>query len=189
MSRISAHNTRGMMSEQSWRVLHVIANHEKRVEQHLTIRSVECFLPQYQEKSRWSDRTVVLQRPLFPGYLFARFPRESKYLVLTTPGILNVLGNDQTACLQTSEVERIRAALILGYPLKPHPPVSCGTAVRIRSGIFDGISGIVAELRRNCKVIIRLTPVDRCFSVELSLDDVELLSNDAPWQPIPVPSY
>jgi len=57
------------MTEHPWRVLHVIANHEKRVVQHLASRSLEHYLPLYSLKSQWSDRTVALERPLFPCYV------------------------------------------------------------------------------------------------------------------------
>jgi len=35
----------GTMLENPWHVLHVIANHEKRVAQHLDVRAVEHYLP------------------------------------------------------------------------------------------------------------------------------------------------
>ena len=62
-----------MHLEDPWHVLHVIANHEKKAATHLAARSVEYFLPLYKEESRWSDRSVILERPLFPGYVFLRF--------------------------------------------------------------------------------------------------------------------
>ena len=61
-----------------WSALQVKTNQEKRVAQHLQIRSVEHYLPVYTERSRWSDRTVTLERPLFPGYLFVRLSGENR---------------------------------------------------------------------------------------------------------------
>src|SRR3984885_11425657 len=77
------------MTEHPWRVLHVIANHEKRVVQHLASRGLEHYLPLYALKSRWSDRTVALERPLFPGYVFTRFPSTERIGALSTPGVLS----------------------------------------------------------------------------------------------------
>src|SRR5271157_139138 len=55
------------MPSNPWHVLHVISNHEKKVAQHLDVRSVEHYLPLYTEQVKWTDRTVVAERPLFSG--------------------------------------------------------------------------------------------------------------------------
>jgi len=162
-------------AEEGWRVLHVVANHEKSVAQHLTVRAVEHFLPLYNERSRWSDRTVTLLRPLFPGYVFARFAPRLKYLTVTTPGVLNVLGDERTGIVPFAEVERIQHALAEGYPLRPSAELVCGIQVRVRGGVFSGVEGIVADLRGNCRVLIRVSRIDRCFSLETRSEDLEVL--------------
>src|ERR1019366_5046267 len=81
------------MYQSPWHVLHVIANHEKRVAQHLSVRSLEHYVPLYTERSRWTDRSVDLERPLFTGYVFVRFSPESKLSIISTPGVLRLLGN------------------------------------------------------------------------------------------------
>jgi len=53
------------MHSSPWHVLHVVSNHEKRVAQHLSVRSVEHYLPLYTERVKWTDRTAVVERPLF----------------------------------------------------------------------------------------------------------------------------
>jgi transcription antitermination factor NusG len=70
------------MQSSSWHVLHVLSNHEKRVAQHLVVRSVEHYLPLYSERVKWTDRTVVAQRPLFSGYVFARFTPQCRVSVI-----------------------------------------------------------------------------------------------------------
>lgn len=47
-----------------WHVLHVRSNYEKRVAQHLVVRAVEHYLPLYRERVKWTDRTVIAERPL-----------------------------------------------------------------------------------------------------------------------------
>lgn len=165
------------MTGEMWSVLHVIANHEKRVAQHLAVRSLEHYLPLYEESSRWTDRTVRLQRPLFPGYLFVRVPSESKFLVLTAPGVLKLLGDDRMGMVSPTEVERIRLALAEGYPLRPHPAIASGTPVRVTGGIFAGVKGVITEVRRHCKVVIAVSAIGRCYSLEIRLEDIEVLSS------------
>jgi len=165
------------MQSNPWRVLQVLTNHEKRVAQYLTVRSLEHYLPLYTERSRWTDRTVTLQRPLFPGYLFVRFATASRLALVTTPGVLKLLGNESVDTISPAEIERIRGALAEGYILRPHGGVCVGTRVRVMHGLFEGIEGIVTELRRKCMVVITLEAVEQCYSMEANLDDIEVLQD------------
>lgn len=163
------------MSDEPWRVLQVIANHEKRVARQLAVRSLEHYLPLYTVRSRWTDRTMTLERPLFPGYVFLRFAPEARVSVISTPGVLRLLGNTEADTVKSDEIDRIQQALRSGFVLRPHPWVSVGTRVRVRRGIFEGMEGIVTELRRNCTVVIALSAVEQCFSLEADLGEIEVL--------------
>lgn len=163
------------MHEGFWRVLHVIANHEKRVAQHLAVRSVEHYLPVYIERSRWTDRSVQLERPLFMGYVFLRFSPPKRLSVISTPGVIRLLGDSDSQRVSPIELDRIRESLASGHSLRPHPAIPVGTQVRIRSGVFEGVLGIVTELRQQCKVVLWLAAVQQCFSLEIGLDQIEVM--------------
>lgn len=156
-----------------WHAAQVIANHEKRVSQHLLSRSVEHYLPTYTEKSKWSDRTVTLHRPLFPGYVFIRIERGNRLSVLTTPGIIHLLGTETSGLIPSTEIERIQTALAEGCRLQPHPGITRGMRVRMRHGIFEGVEGRVTEIRGKCRVVLTLSGVDQCFSLAAEIDDIE----------------
>lgn len=163
------------MFDNPWRVLHVVANHEKRVAQHLTARSLEHYLPLYAVRSKWTDRVVDLERPLFTGYVFVRFAREARISVVSAPGVLRLLGSGIGETVSADEIERIRTGLLSGCILRPHPTVSVGEVVRVHRGVFEGVEGIVTELRQQCKVIIALAATKQCFSLEVDLNDIEVL--------------
>ena len=139
-----------------WHVLHVISNHEKLVAQHLAVRFVEHYLPVYTERVKWTDRTVVAERPLFTGYVFVRFQPRSRISVISTPGVLRLLGDDARDMVSEEELLKIRDGLASGLLLRPHPCLSVGTRVRVRDGVFGGVEGVVAELRQQCRVILTL---------------------------------
>ena len=175
------------MQESPWHVLHVAANHEKRIVQHLNIRAVEHYLPLYTERSRWTDRTVQLDRPLFAGYVFVRFSSRQKLSVISIPGVLNVLGGNGCDTVSPEELDRIRLALTDDYPLRPHSWLAVGMHVRVRGGVFDGVRGLVTEMRGHCKVVIALSAVQQCFSLEMGMDQLELLEK-SPQQVAPTHS-
>jgi transcription termination/antitermination protein NusG len=167
------------MLESPWHVLHVISNHEKRVVQHLDVRSVEHYLPLYSERVRWTDRTVVAERPLFSGYVFVRLQSQSRLSVISTPGVLRILGDDDRDMVSSEELNKIREGLAGGLTLRPHASVSLGTRVRVREGAFAGVEGVVTELRHQCRVILTLSAVRQCFSLEVGFDDLEILDKPA----------
>ena len=167
------------MHSSPWHVLHVLSNHEKRVSQHLQVRSVEHYLPLYSERVKWTDRTVVAERPLFSGYVFARIGPQSRISVISTPGVLRLLGDDDCNLVSDEELAKIRLGLASGLPLRPHPSIAVGTRVQVRDGVFAGVEGVVTELRKQCRVIITLAATRQCFSLEVGIDEVAVLSKQA----------
>jgi transcription antitermination factor NusG len=105
----------------------------------------------------------------------SRFQPEARRSVISTPGALKLLGGNGTETVDCAEIARIQEALVGGYVLRPHPRISAGTRVRVCRGIFDGVEGIVKELRRNCGVIIALSAIEQYFSLEADLNDIEVL--------------
>ena len=164
------------MSRNPWHVLHVLSNHEKRVAHHLAARSVEHYLPLYPERVKWTDRTVVTERPLFSGYVFARINPHSRFSVISTPGVLRILGDEERNMVSDEELAKIREGLTRGLSLRPYPDFAVGTSVRVRNGVFAGVEGIVTELRKQCSVIIALSTVRQSFSLEVGMADLVILN-------------
>jgi transcriptional antiterminator RfaH len=163
------------MLENPWQVLQVTANHEKKVARHLSVRSLEHYLPLYTERSRWSDRLVTLERPLFAGYVFVRFTPQARLSVISAPGVIRLLGDSTGAAVSAEEIDRIRRGLAGGCLLRPHVDLPVGTPVRVRTGVFEGAEGVVSEIRQRCKVVLTLSTVNRSFSLEVDRNDIEIL--------------
>lgn len=163
------------MHESPWQVLQVTANHEKKVARHLTVRSLEHYLPLYTERSRWSDRLVTLERPLFAGYVFVRFTPQTRLSLISAPGVIRLLGDSTGATVSSEEIDRIRQGLASGCLMRPHVDLPVGTPVRVRRGVFEGAEGVVSEIRQRCKVVLTLSAVNQSFSLEVDRDDIEVL--------------
>lgn len=159
-----------------WSVLHVIANHERTVVQHLIARSIDCYLPLYAETSSRTDRKLTLERPLFTGYVFVRFAPPKRKIVLQVPSILHLLGDGQHEMVSAEEINRIRDGLAGGCALRPYPDIPIGTRVRVREGCFAGAEGIVIKFCKPCMVVMTLTAIEQRFSVEVNQDELEILS-------------
>jgi hypothetical protein len=59
----------------------------------------------------------------------------------------------------------------------------------VRDGVFGGVEGVVAELRRQCKVVITLSGGYQSFSLEVALEDLELVNLPCRSSHVPKASY
>src|SRR5271154_1507322 len=104
--------------EPQWYAAYTRANHEKGVIQQLERRSMECFLPLYENVRRWKDRRVRLQLPLFPGYVFVRLALRDRLRVLEIPSVVRLVGFDRRPTpLPVEEIETIRTCLTRRHPM------------------------------------------------------------------------
>src|SRR5215471_11230353 len=78
-------------SEVLWYAAYTYPRHEKTVLEQLIQKSVECYLPLYEEVHRWTDRNMKVQLPLFPGYVFVHIPLSERRSVLTVASVIRIL--------------------------------------------------------------------------------------------------
>ncbi|MGH9598482.1 MAG: transcription termination/antitermination NusG family protein, partial [Terracidiphilus sp.] len=98
-----------MREDSPWWAVYTRHHHEKVVAGMLSAKGFEVFLPLYESKRRWKDRSQLLSMPLFPCYLFIRGERCRRLQVVTTPGVHMILCNgDQVASVPEDEIEAIR---------------------------------------------------------------------------------
>jgi transcription antitermination factor NusG len=102
-----------------------------------------------------------------------RFSPRERIAVISTPGVIHLLGDSESNLVSGEELARIRRAIARGYKLSSHAWVNLGTHVRVRGGVFDGVMGVVTELRQQCRVILELAAIRQCFSLEVGIDEVE----------------
>lgn len=171
-----------------WFALYTTARHEKRVAQHLSQRDIEHFLPLYRTQRKWSDGSrVTLDLPLFPGYLFVNIDRAERGRVLDVPGALAVVTGTggKPAVLPETTISTLRLGLE-SRTAEPHPLPEAGQRARICNGVFAGMQGVVLRSKNHCRVVLTIEQIMRSFSVELGLDDLELLSSDEMEAPEPI---
>lgn len=74
--------------------------------------------------------------------------------------------------LPEAEVEGIRAAL-QGRDAQPHPLLTTGNRVRIKSGPLRGLEGLIVRRGHGLRMVIAVESIMRSFSVELEAGDLE----------------
>lgn len=151
-----------------WFALHVRTRHEGSVAAFLQGMGYEEFLPLCQCRRRWSDRTIQIEVPLFPGYLFCRFEPQNRLPILKIPGVIQVVGIDrQPIPVDETEIKAIRTLVASGIPNQPWPFLEVGKKVRIEFGPLSGLEGILLEIKGSRRLIVSITLLQRSVAVEL----------------------
>ena len=168
-------------NERHWFAVYTTSRHEKQVARHLHQRQIEHFLPVYRTQHRWKDGSrVVLDLPLFPGYVLVRIRGNDRVGVLEVPGVVSMVGTlSHPAPLPDLEVEALRAGLDPTRAV-PHPLLTTGQRVRIRTGALAGIEGIVVRRKGGYRVVLTLDLLMQSIAIEVDGDDVELLDASIP---------
>ena len=169
----------------AWCAIYTRHQHEKAIAQTLSAKGLEVFLPLYNATRRWKDRTMHLSLPLFPCYLFLRGMEERRLEVVTTPGIVSILGiNGEAAAIPESEIESVRKVIEWGNRVEPHPFLRCGDRVRVISGALQGLEGILVRKKNLCRLVLSVEMLERSAAVEVDVSAVERVGrspHSSPW--------
>jgi transcription antitermination factor NusG len=141
-------------------------------------KGYEEFLPLYRSQRRWSDRIKELELPLFPGYLFCRFDVCDRLPILTTPGVISIVGAGKTAIpVDDEEIEAIRAVLRSGLAAQPWPFLRAGSKVYLKGGPLEGVEGIITNTDKVCRLIISVSLLQRSVAVEIDREWARPMAN------------
>ncbi len=150
-----------------WYGVRVKSHCEQIASKALAARGYDPFLPSYQIRRRWSDRVKLMELPLFPGYLFCRLDVTQRLPVLTSPGVVDLVGIGKVpVAIDEAEVDAIRAVVGSGLAARPWPFVREGQRVQVEDGPLRGMQGIVTSIQDR-RMIISVTLLQRSVSVAM----------------------
>jgi transcription antitermination factor NusG len=160
--------TLGHSENLSWYALQIQSKLAGLASATLCGKGYETFLPLYRSSHRWSDRVKQLDLPLFPGYLFCRFDVGRRLPILTTPGVISVVGAGKTPIsVDEEEIEAVRAILRSGLAAQPWPFLGVGSKVYIEHGPLTGVEGIVTNTDKVYRLVVSVSLLQRSVAVEI----------------------
>jgi transcription antitermination factor NusG len=131
-------------------------------------KGYERYLPTYRVRRRWSDRVVVTELPIFPGYVFCRFDAKQRLPILTTPGVVSVLGfGAEPSPITDREIEAIQTVLGSGLNAEPCPFLKEGQKISLTHGALEGLEGILLKKKSEWRMVISVTMLQRSLAVEI----------------------
>ena len=156
-----------------WYALYVRSRHEKVVESGLKGKGYSAFSPFYRTRRKRVDRIAEIDVPLFPGYVFCYFDSNSRLPILTTPGIVGVVGpGRRPQPVDDTEIASIRTLALSGHPVQPWPFLRSGQRVRLQAGPLMGAEGIFLRVKDEYHLVVSITLLQRAVSVVIEKDAV-----------------
>ena len=165
----------------AWYAVHVRSNHERLAAEHLAGRGVELFLPLYSALSQRRDRRVMLERPLFTGYVFAHIDPtgEARVAVLRAPGVVRIVGfGGEPSPIADDTIASLRILVERGGGVaRPHPLVRDGQRVAVVDGSFRGAVGVLhVTAGRKPQLIVEVEFLGRAVAVPIAPEQVNPLT-------------
>jgi transcription antitermination factor NusG len=156
-----------------WYVLYIKPRNEKKLAQRLTEEGYTVYCPLQKVRRQWSDRSKVIEEPLFKSYLFIQIEDHRRDEVFSFPGALRYLfWLHRPAIVREEEIETIQKWLgNYNHEDLQIEEFTPGSHVRIASGQFMNQEGIVLDQNRN-RALVRIKDLGLQLSLDLKNNEI-----------------
>jgi len=164
--------------DRRWYVLHTKSRHENVVNDGLLKKSHEVFLPRVKVRSRRRDRRVMINVPLFPGYLFIRTDlRPQTHLeIVKTAGAVKLIGSKEGPVpVPDDTVESLKIMVASELVVSTGAQLKKGDRVLVVSGPFTGVSGTFVRHRGRGRVVVNVEALGQHAWVDVDETEIEII--------------
>jgi transcription antitermination factor NusG len=165
-----------LLQQPLWYAIHTRSRHEKMVRDQFEAKGIIHLLPLHRKRSRWKDRVKTIEVPLFAGYIFGHFALQDKLQVLTTVGVVRLVGINGTPLpVPEDQIDAVRTMFEQRLPYDPHPYLTEGMRVRVKSGPLVGTEGVLVSKKRHYRLVISVDLIQKSVAVDIDSAHVEPL--------------
>jgi transcriptional antiterminator RfaH len=149
----------------AWFVVRTKPQAEEKAARHLANQGFAAYLPRYRRRIRHARRSMVVLRPLFPGYLFVELdPEHRRWRSINgTIGVNEILSNGNVPlAVPEAIVAEIRSREDETGAVKLAPPLfRRGQAVRLIEGPLADVSALFEEMRDENRIVLLVSLLGR----------------------------
>jgi transcription antitermination factor NusG len=157
-----------------WFVAHTRPRCEKKLLQFCEREGASAALPCYRAAHKYRGKTVVFQKPLFPGYVFLHISVEQRGRIHRSDYLANLLEvSDQELFIR--QLEDVLRALETDFEIRLAPRIGEGMRVKIKSGPLRGMEAWVEQRYGMNTVLLRLDFIGQAAAVKLDATDLEAI--------------
>lgn len=156
-----------------WFAVRVRSNFERTVGNVLRSKGLEEFVPTYRSQRRWSDRVKEETHALFPGYLFCRLEPTNRLPILSTSGVVSIVGIGHCPLpVDPGELEAIWRVTNSSLLSSPWTRFREGEPVIVEHGPLAGVQGRLVKIKNQHRLVVSITLLQRAVSVEVDVTQV-----------------
>ena len=154
------------MSDDFWLVCHTKPRCEKKFAALLAAENFEHYLPLVQSIRRYGQQTKRFTKPLFPGYVFTKLPREKKARIYQQDLLARAITvEDEARFLR--QLEDVKAIVASGFKLSVMPLLTKGRRVKIVGGPLHGLEGFVDDPANPQGIVISVDVLQQGLLVKM----------------------
>ena len=162
------------MNDLLWFVAHTRPRREKKLAEYAEREGLSVTLPCYRSVHKYRGKTVVFEKPLFPGYVFFQLVPASRQKVYQSDFVANLLDVPDQALFE-QQLWVIRQALETDLEIRLAPEIGEGKRVRITSGPLRGVEGWVEQRYGMTTVLLRVDFLSQAAAVKVEAHQLELI--------------
>lgn len=148
----------------AWIVVNTHAHREPVAIENLERQQFEAYCPMIAKRRSHARRSILVRRPLFPGYLFVRASKELLRWrpILSTYGVRRVARTgDELSFIDNEFIRSLKAREVDGVIVRPPSPYQVGQKVCIAAGPFDGIVATIIEMDEKDRLLVLMNFMNR----------------------------
>ncbi len=169
-----------MTNDKHWYTLLTKSRFENVVYTGIIKKSLDVFLPKIKVRSKRKDRKLMIDVPLFPGYVFVNISLDpyEQLKVLKTYGAVRILGSNAGPIpVPDEQIESLRIITGTGLDVLTGAGARLkrGEMVQVIAGPFAGVRGEFIRYKGKNRVVIHIETLGQFAGVEINEDDIERL--------------
>lgn len=167
--------------QKQWHVVYTRSRAEKKVQQELSLKNIESFLPLQKKLRQWKDRKKWVEMPLMSGYCFVHISRKEYDSVLQTNNVVSyVRFEGKAAVIPDRQMDALKQ-MLRQYDFEvnvTNENFALGKKVEVIDGPMVGLQGELVKAWGKNKFIIRFNQISSVVSVEIPAEHLSLLPEE-----------
>ena len=152
-----------------WFVAHTKSRCEVKASDFFKKNGVESYVPVFEEKRQWSDRTKKIITPAVSGYVFFRLEKIDYSFLNLNPYLRNVVRRlGQAVEIRESEIQIMKDCL---KHYTEDLSFGAGDTVKILSGVLKNKKGLVDGVENNFLILLM-----NSIKVKISLNATKVVA-------------
>jgi transcription antitermination factor NusG len=152
-----------------WFVAHTKSRCELKASDFFKKNGVESYVPVFEEKRQWSDRTKKTITPAVSGYVFFRLEKVDYSFLNQNPYLRNIVRRlGQAVEIRGSEIQTMKDCL---KHFTEDLSFDAGDTVKVLSGVLKNKKGLVGGVEDNFLILLM-----NSIKVKISLDATKVVA-------------